>query len=79
MTSTITFDDDDGYTREVEVDYDIYPASRGYRNSMGVPEEPDEDESLEIDSIREAEEEIEVSDAEMARIEKAIWDSLDDD
>jgi hypothetical protein len=33
---------------EIEVEYETEGASRGCRDSMGVPEEPDEDASIEI-------------------------------
>ena len=36
---------------KVEVTYTYTPASRGYRNSLGVPEEPDEDEDLDIETV----------------------------
>ena len=36
---------------QVEVHYDAWGASRGYRNSMGVPEEPDEDAGCEIEKV----------------------------
>lgn len=36
---------------KVEVTYTYTPASRGYRNSLGVPEEPDEDEDLDIKTV----------------------------
>lgn len=38
----------------VTVTYTIIPGSRGYRNSMGVPEEPDESRELVIESIVDA-------------------------
>ena len=37
--------------KEVTVKYEHTPACRGYRNSLGVPEEPDEEESVEIESV----------------------------
>lgn len=36
---------------KVEVTYTYTPACRGYRNSLGVPEEPDEDEDLDIKTV----------------------------
>lgn len=35
----------------VEVTFSSYKGSRGYRNSSGVPEEPDEPGGIEIESI----------------------------
>ena len=32
---------------EVEVEYTVAPGQKGYRNSMGVPEEPDIEPSVE--------------------------------
>ena len=32
----------------LDVDYEFLPGSRGYRDSLGVPEEPDESDSVEI-------------------------------
>lgn len=46
-----TFVEIGDYEIEVTVDFDYYPPSRGYRDSLGVPEEPDEPESLAINSI----------------------------
>jgi len=66
--------DEDGDTEfiQVEVTYNWYRAHRGYRNSLGVPEEPDEPAHAEVDSITtEDGTEIKVSDEEMAAIEEA--------
>lgn len=35
----------------VKVEYTRSKAYRGYRNSLGVPEEPDEDAEVEIESV----------------------------
>ena len=35
----------------VDVSYSAWSASRGYRNSMGVPEEPDEDAGCEVEKV----------------------------
>lgn len=39
---------------DVTVQYEYHAASRGYRNSVGVPEEPDEDAYVEIYSVLQA-------------------------
>ena len=36
---------------EVEVHFDSWGATRGHRDSMGVPEEPDEDGGCEIEKV----------------------------
>lgn len=36
---------------EIYVEYSRYGATRGYRNSIGVPEEPDEDAGIEIEKV----------------------------
>ena len=35
----------------VTVDFEYHKAHRGHRDSLGVPEEPDEEEEIEINSI----------------------------
>ena len=37
---------------ECEVEFEYHRAYRGYRNSLGVPEEPDEPEEFEIESVK---------------------------
>lgn len=39
---------------EVDVEYRYTPGCRGSRNSMGVPEEPDDPEELDIESVVDA-------------------------
>lgn len=52
LTVAVTAPDEDGDPCEIEVvaevEYEYSPASRGYRDSMGVPEEPDEPSDCEI-------------------------------
>ena len=36
---------------EVDVEFTVTGPTRGHRDSLGVPEEPDEDTSFEIESI----------------------------
>lgn len=43
---------------ELEVDFSYTPASRGYRNSFGAPEEPDEPEEIDIEEVYHKGEEI---------------------
>jgi hypothetical protein len=40
---------------EVDVEFTYFKAYRGYRDSLGVPEEPDEPAHYEIDSITDLE------------------------
>jgi len=40
--------------RELTVEYEYSKAQRGARDSMGVPEEPDEPESVEILSVKDS-------------------------
>lgn len=49
MTATVHVE------REVIVEFSIHGPYRGYRNSMGVPEEPDEPLNIEIESITDEE------------------------
>jgi len=35
--------------RDITVDFHYYPATRGYRNSYGAPEEPDEPAEVEVE------------------------------
>lgn len=36
----------------LEVDFFYYPACRGHRDKYGAPEEPDEDASIELDTVK---------------------------
>lgn len=66
----ITYTLEDG--REIVVDFSCYGATKGYRNSLGVPEEPDEDPSIELNSITDEDgNEIKVSENEQLTIEEA--------
>ena len=38
--------------QECEVTFEYHRAYRGYRNSLGVPEEPDEEAGFEIESVK---------------------------
>lgn len=55
VTLNLIAKDEDGETcteeHLCEIDYTSHKAYRGYRNSMGVPEEPDEPAGFEIESI----------------------------
>jgi len=41
-------EDVNGVERKIKISYYYHPYSRGYRNSLGVPEEPDEEACFEI-------------------------------
>lgn len=56
------------------MEFEYHKARRGYRNSFGAPEEPDEPESLEITEIYHAGEEILciMDDASISKVEKLV-------
>lgn len=64
---------------ELEVDYKYYKPYRGYRNSMGVPEEPDEPASIEIEGIfKDGADITELCDAAgiLDEIDQLVWEKL---
>jgi len=70
-------------TEEIEipvvVEYSYNKAHRGHRDSMGVPEEPDEDASIEIESVKTTDGiEIEITEKEISEIEQYYFDKEDD-
>jgi hypothetical protein len=55
----------------------IVPATRGYRNSLGVAEEPDEPEDIEILSVTDAAGKcVSLTDEEEQQIIDECWDDL---
>jgi hypothetical protein len=64
---------------EVTVDYSYYAPVRGSRSSLGVPEEPDEDECMEINSIT-TEDGTEIFseniEGGVESVEEKIWDEV---
>lgn len=54
--------------REAVVRGEYVPATFGFRNSLGVPEEPDEPSDFEIDSVTVNGEEVKVSNEEYSAI-----------
>lgn len=62
----------------LEVEYSVTRASRGRRDSMGVPEEPDEEAELEVGSIvdKDTGNEFEVTADELDRITEECWEDL---
>jgi hypothetical protein len=69
----------------ITVDYSHSRARRGRRDSLcgvpgaGAPLEPDEPEDIEILSVTGPDgKEMDLSDAELERIEQQCWDALDD-
>jgi hypothetical protein len=61
----------------VTVDYDYDPPCRGYRNSYGVPEEPDDPGGIVINSVTDADaHEVTMTGDEIADIEEAIGEHL---
>jgi hypothetical protein len=63
-----------GITFNVEFEY--FPGQKGYRNSMGVPEEPDDPEELVINSVHYKLHDVtdRLDDDWFAEIEEALWD-----
>lgn len=53
-TEIIVIDDDCMDDIEVDVEYTYTPGCRGSRNSMGIQEEPDDPEELDIESVVDA-------------------------
>lgn len=53
-TEIIVIVDDNMEDIEVDVEYTYTPGCKGSCNSMGVPEEPDDPEELEIESVIDA-------------------------
>ena len=64
----------------VTVTYTYYPASRGARErGTGAPLEPDEDASIEIESVKDSTgKEIDVSDSDLKQLESEISDTIRD-
>ena len=64
---------------DVTVEFSYHRAYRGYRNSYGVPEEPDEPEDVEIEVARDAEgRDIELNEKQEAKVYEAIWKYIED-
>ncbi len=61
----------DGISLEVEFNY--YPGSMGYRNSFGEQEEPDNPAEIEITLVELGSAEFTLSDSELKELEKFIW------
>lgn len=60
----------------LEIHYEYHKAIRGHRNSLGVPEEPDDPEEIEIISITQSGKPFQVTDKELKDIETACWKDL---
>ena len=68
--------DEDGDDCEIEIPVEVefiyFAGFRGYRDSLGVPEEPDENESAEVISVKDLSgNEIRLSDKETLQVEEA--------
>ena len=74
MYGTLRIDLD--YGLSLDVDYLYHRAYRGYRDSMGVPEEPDEEAGVEIQSAKIGDAEITLTDKQTMEIEEKIWDEI---
>jgi hypothetical protein len=63
----------------VTVDFHDWPATRGARSSLGVPEEPDEKGGVEIDEVYDAKtkEKIVLTDEEIEELERQIVDGAE--
>jgi hypothetical protein len=75
--------DEDGEQTEVEllieVDFLYRKGCKGYRNSLGVPEEPDEDPFVEVIEVKNLSgKDIELSPQELLEVEEACLESMQD-
>ena len=80
-TLTITNPETDAEEEvDVTVTYTYYPASRGARErGTGAPLEPDEDESIEIESVKDSTgKEIDLSDSDLEQLQNDIFDRVAD-
>lgn len=66
----------DGREIPVMLDFEVYPDSRGSRDRMGVPLEPDCEPSIEL---RDTSPEVDLSPDELRRAEERAWEKLADD
>ena len=74
-TMTITFTD--GQEADVEVEYEYHRSYRGHRNSLGVPEEPNEPAEVEINSVLLGDLEIsEWKEVDLNKIAERIMESI---
>ena len=74
MYGTLRIDLD--YGLSLDIDYSYHKAARGYRDSMGVPMEPDEEAGVDIESATIGGVEITLTDDQVAKIEEKIWDEI---
>ncbi len=75
--ASVYFSDIDDY---VSVDYYFYPASRGRRERSGLQIEPDEDASIELVSVKDAEGvELALTDEQDASIIERLIASMEDE
>lgn len=59
--------------RELTVEADFEPPTKGYRNSFGVPEEPDDPGGFVIEDVRDDDGPV---DADPDEIEALLWEQL---
>lgn len=70
-----------GEEQELKVTYTYYKGIRGHRNSMGIPEEPDEPPRVEINEVLIKGDKLllELTDEELDSIETMCLEGFDDD
>lgn len=71
MTTTVYL-----WSRELVVEAEFIPGSRGRRERSGLPMEPDEDAYFEIESVAEDGEEIEVDDEQRQEIGAELGEQM---
>lgn len=62
---------------EVKVTFDFHKGCRGYRDSMGVPEEPDTPAELEFIEATTNGKEIELTKKEIEAAKQKVWKQLE--
>ena len=80
MSHSMSYDlERDEETLTLDVEFNYIKAHRGYRNSLGVPEEPDEPDEIEIEGITaEKGNEVNVTDEEVEAIEGACLEYINE-
>lgn len=62
----------------LEVDYHYYKGCKGHCDKYGVPEEPDDDQEIEIQSVTHNGVDFELTDKENNRLMEACWENLEE-
>ena len=72
-TCTVTITNKDDEEIELEVDFDYNRACRGSRDRYGVPLEPDDPESIDINTVTLDGKDYPTTKEESERVEEAVW------